>query len=121
MLRTTFARGLALTALSLFTGLAIAQESSIPHQLNLQAGDLERLQMAREAPASFQQIPGTREFTGEIIVRPRGAIRGAWTAKPSVLRRASDRVAPLITRRSQVTEQYLVRVPDGMNENEFCA
>ncbi len=122
MMRMTRACGATLIVLSLLGGFARgAPVESILSQLNAQAGDAQRLVDAQAAADAFVAVPGSREFTGEVIVRPRGAVRGAWTAKASVIQRAAARVAPLIVRTSTVTEQYVVKVPEGMDENKFCA
>ena len=94
--------------------------AALGESLRLQPGDAEIFANVR-AERVYAEIAGVREFSGELVVRPRGAIRGAWKASGRTLRRAFDRVSPLVTRKSTITEQYVVRVPEGMSENELSA
>ncbi len=89
--------------------------------LRLQSGDEKIVALAETAPANYAAVEGRREFTGELIVRPKGEIRGVSRAPAPTLRRAVDRVAPLIVRKAELTHEYLIRVPEGMNENELSA
>lgn len=76
--------------------------------LNLLRGDTERI--AAADPIAFEQVPGEREFSGELIVRPHAG-------------RAADgahRVANLVTQRSVAVEEYVVRVPAGVSEGELA-
>ncbi len=99
-----------------------SRSPALTAQINLQPGDAGLLAGHGAAPSrAFVEIPGSQEFSGELIVRPKGAVRGAWRAKPQAMARAFDRVAPLITRTSTITEQYVVRVPAGSSENELSA
>ncbi len=89
--------------------------------LVLQAGDGAIVDAALRAPARYAATPGVQEFTGELIVRPRREILGVSRAAPGTLRRALDRVGPLIVRKAELTHEYLVRVPEGMSENELSS
>ncbi len=113
-------------AIVLSLGLALGAQPlpqgspSFATRINLQEGDAALLGGV-QAARLYREVPGSREFSGELIVRPKGAIRGAWRAQPATLTRAFDRVAPLVTRKSDITEQYVVKVPEGTDENELSA
>ncbi len=118
----------AAIALGLLGGrLSMGQELGRPApalttHINMQVGDAQLLAGLGAAPhRAFVEIPGSQEFSGELIVRPKGAVRGAWRAKPRAMARALDRVSPLITRTSTITEQFVVKVPAGSSEDELSA
>lgn len=76
--------------------------------LAMQPGDAARVVGAE--PIAFEARTGDREFSGELIVRAR-----AGMAVP-----AAGRVAPLMAYRSELVEEYVVRVPAGMSEGELA-
>jgi len=113
-----------LIGLVVFAGVAFAGGDPVGAaraSLSLQAGDEAVLGVAAGAPPLFAERAGDREFTGELLVRPRGEILGVSRAPERTLRRAIDRVAPLIVDKSELTHEYVVRVPAGMTENELAA
>ncbi len=76
--------------------------------LAMQPGDDARV--AGAEPIAFEAKAGDREFSGELIVR----------AKAGKQRSAAGRVAPLVAYRSELVEEYVVRVPAGMSEGELA-
>lgn len=76
------------------------------------------------AKPRFVEIPGEMEFTGELIVRPlqmealiqkTGDTRRALQA----MNRAREIVNPISLRYYSETDEYIVRVPSGKNENRL--
>lgn len=76
--------------------------------LTLLRGDSERIAAAEAIP--FEQVRGEREFSGELIVRPRPGREADGTR----------RVANLVAQRSALVEEYVVRVPPGVSEGELA-
>jgi len=96
------------------SSLAASHRASLSGALDLSA-DASRLgTMARAAalaPLVFEEVPGQREFSGDLIVRSKAG-------KPGV---ADARLAPSIKRTSAFVREHVVRVPAGMTEGEFAA
>jgi hypothetical protein len=61
-------------------------------------------------PSPSRPGPGNNDFSGELIVR----------AKPRAARSASTRIAPLMTRQSAFSPEFVVKVPAGMTEGELA-
>ncbi len=68
--------------------------------------------------ADFREIPGELEFSGELIVRPAYAQWGTAPGEASRLAAVSP-LLPHLIRHYEETGEYVVRVPAGMNENQF--
>jgi len=83
----------------------------------------EGLPLRHEAP-NYRAIPGQKEFTGRLIVRPRQL--EAWRASGFSESAASARVAAAhqglavasIVRYVPQTDEYVVELPEGLGENE---
>jgi len=78
------------------------------------------------APAQrtlYNQVPGVREFSGEMIVRPfsRAELirRGATPAQADAKRAAARRLVAGALKYVPVTDEYIVRVPLGKTENDL--
>lgn len=74
----------------------------------------------------YQEIRGEQEFSGEMIVRPVGyddlARRGiTGQAARDVRSRAINRFRPHLLRIIPGTDMYVVKVPNGFNENTYSA
>jgi hypothetical protein len=72
------------------------------------------------------EIPGEMEFTGEMIVRPHQiesliARTGSYVAAVRLMDRARERVNSIRLRYYPETDEYIVRVPRGSNENRLSA
>ncbi|MDX2147760.1 MAG: S8 family serine peptidase [Planctomycetota bacterium] len=98
----------------------------IQSSIRLQAGDAAMLALANNAPATYVAIPGTQEFSGEMIVRPLQpdalAARGvdALTASARVAR-ALDRLAPITIQPENIHKYVVIRLPAGVTENQMHA
>lgn len=75
----------------------------------------------------FDEIPGVREFTGTLIVRPLPAellaerLGGdAWRAEQT-LRRARAALASTTLRYYPEVDEYILRLPAGKDENSYAA
>ncbi len=79
--------------------------------LNLQPGDAELIANAIDNPIVFEELKGTREFRGELIVASKQGKRATSEA----------RVANLTLRESAFVAHRVVKVPDGMSEGELAA
>lgn len=90
------------------------------------AGDLNVSAVTHGTTVLFAEQPGALEFSGELIVRPmlRPAVAlringGAPDAAPLTAARA--RLAPQQVEYIAATDEYVVRVPAGQNENTYAA
>ena len=85
------------------------------------------------APARFAERPGSVEFSGRMIVRPKQEIFGQDPARfdgggivaPGVVNRvpltsARARLMPNVVEHFADVDEYVVRVPEGMNENTYA-
>ena len=92
----------------MFGGLSGGAVSRIASSLRLQPGDLGAMSGARALV--FEPAEGSREFSGELIVRARrgGALR------------AMSRLGPAMVKKSAFVDEAVVRVPDGVTEGEFA-
>ncbi len=88
--------------------LSAGAVNRITSSLNVQPGDQGLFAGAR--PVRFTEVPGDREFTGELIARAK---------RPSALR-AMSRVAPLTSKRSSFAQEVVIKVPAGMSEGELA-
>lgn len=97
----------------------------IAASLNLKPGDADALLALDVMPPQYAPMPGHMEFSGALIVRPvqpaDGALaRGAADLAAQRLE-AIDRLAPITLRVQPETDHYIVRVPEGVSENELSA
>lgn len=104
----------ALVAVFLSGGQAFAQVVNVP---DLGPGDV--------LPSSIQEIPGTRQYSGRLLVRPLQtpervdpALRdlGALHQDHAARMRIADRVIEHVA----VIDEYIVRVPVGMCDGQFA-
>jgi hypothetical protein len=84
------------------------------------------LGLASVSFGQFTQVKGVREFTGQLIVRPKqvsNLMDSGVSFDQIRLRRtrARSRVAPMIFRYIPQTDEYVVRVPIGANENMYAS
>lgn len=82
------------------------------------------LGLASVSFGQFTQIPGVREFTGQLIVRPKQVSNlmdsGVRLDEIRFRRqRARSRVSSMIMRYVPQTDEYIVKVPIGLTENLF--
>jgi len=83
-------------------------------------------QLAIAAPTSFVEQPGILEFSGTMIVRPLPLDRALTrtdddlNAARTLRQAARDRVSRAATRYYPETDEYIVPVPYGSNENKFA-
>lgn len=116
----------AFIGLAVLTGGAMGAEGNDPvgaarASLKLQIGDEAILGVAAHAPVQYSERVGDHEFTGELLVRPKGEVLGVSHATARTMSRALDRIRPLIVEKARLTHEYVVRVPEGMTENELAA
>ncbi len=99
-------------------------------QLAVQPGDAEAFARVGEVERKWVSQPGVAELTGTVQVRPVGAtmrgerLRGTASRKANLTAaqaRAERRVSPLVVDRADDVGTLLVRVPDGLDENQFAA
>lgn len=79
-----------------------------------------------QRPGYFKEIPGMQEFTGQMIVRPKQpadlAKAGKGTFEQFVVRsRAQARLRTLSGSYVPETDEYIVNLPPGENENSYSA
>ncbi len=129
----------AACGLALAAGLAVGQERVVLPasavratlgQIAVQPGDAEAFAQVDAVERKWVSRPGVAELTGTVQVRPVGAtmrgerLRGtaAKRAKLTAAKaRAERRVSPLIVDRADEVGTLLVRVPAGLDENQFAA
>ena len=122
MHRLTAAAFVALTGIA---GSAMAQS---------QPGMTVRDALGNEAPVRYVEIPGSMEFTGMMVVQIRQDLYGNEPVRSlgGGLAAAGQRsIAPMSEARQRLlahavehfadVDQYVVRVPEGMNENTYSA
>jgi subtilisin family serine protease len=69
-----------------------------------------------------QAIPGIREFSGQLIVRPARASKPAGRPDtPRASSKAVDRLSPLVVKHYAEVDEYVVRVAAGMSDAAFAA
>jgi len=110
---------LALIAAALLAPNALAAET--PEQtrlidlagaaLALQPGDASAFAEGLDHPVEFAPIRGVQEFSGELHVR----------AKAGTKDRALARVMPMVSQRSAFVEEYVLRIPAGMDESTLAS
>jgi subtilisin family serine protease len=79
--------------------------------LSLQPGDRALMEKALSNPMVFTEIRNERALTGELIVH----------AAAGKSRTALARVSPIMVKSSKLVEEYVIRVPGGMNEGELAS
>ncbi|MCA9302786.1 MAG: S8 family serine peptidase [Phycisphaerales bacterium] len=79
--------------------------------LALQPGDADAFATGLDHPVEFTQIAGNQEFSGQLHVR----------AKTGHTEHALARVMPLLDQRSPFVEEYVVRIPNGMDEESLAS
>lgn len=108
--------------LALIASVAVVAQADAPPEhatlieragaaIAMQQGDAQSFARGLENPIEFTAIPGNMEFRAELHVR----------AKSTREQRALDRVAPLLERRSEFVEEYVVRVPEGLDESALAS
>ncbi len=83
-------------------------------------------QLPQPNRTAFIEIPGEMEFTGELIVRPHRVesfiLRtGSGLQAIRMMTLARERVNPITLRYYEGTDEYIVRVPAGRDENSLSA
>lgn len=74
--------------------------------------------------AKYVEVPGEREFTGEMIIRPMQIAdlrkRGYGELAATLIHnRAAQRVSQFAKEYAKATDEWIVRVPAGFNENTY--
>ena len=91
------------------------------------AGEPPRVGPAEGDPVAFIERPGEMRFSGRMIAKVRdgatlGAQRGIDGARAAEVEAgARARLAPMVIRRIEATDEYLLLLPAGESENELAA
>ena len=76
---------------------------------------------ARSAPPLFVERPGSLEFSGQMIVRPRQSMIAAGELIEIVHSRAAARLMPNVIEFIAETDEYIIKVPANETENSYAA
>lgn len=77
-----------------------------------------------QIPGQYHEVPGSLEFTGELMVRPLQTATLREMGVPAALQaqiqlRARSRMNGLTVEYVSATDEYVIKVPQGENENSF--
>ena len=122
---TSLHRIAAAAVVAAAAGLAHAQAGAIQAIVTDAAGNV--------APERYVEIPGSMEFSGSMIVRPKQALFGNEAARFAggglvagrgvdiqAMSDARTRLMPTVIEHFADVDEYVVAVPAGMNENTFA-